>query len=329
MGLVDQHNRSHTYLRISLTEKCNLRCRYCMPEHGIPLQPHAALMQANEVYEIARQFVAMGVNKIRLTGGEPLVRKDFKNILLHLADLPVELAISTNGVLLHHYFDLFAQVGLRKVNISIDSLQEEKFERITRRNQFALVMKNMEEAIARGFRVKVNVVLMKGFNDDEITDFIAFTRHRKVSLRFIEFMPFQGNNWQSDKLVSLQEIMDAARATYGSDVMRISDEKNDTSKNYKIRGFQGSWGVISTVTAPFCSDCNRMRLTANGRMKNCLFSNNEVDLLGALRNKQNIEPLVVQCVGLKKAVRAGMDSPQKIADQSLHQKNRSMTSIGG
>lgn len=329
MAIVDQHDRKHNYLRISLTEKCNLRCSYCMPADGIPLLPHAALMQADELIEIARKFVDMGVKKIRLTGGEPLVRKDFTDILLELAKLPVELAISTNGVLLHKYFDLFEQVGLRKINISIDSLQESKFQQITRRDRFTAVMKNLDEALARNFQVKVNVVLMKGFNDDEIIDFIEFTRNRKIAVRFIEFMPFQGNNWESEKLVSLEEIMQTANQKYGSDVSRISDEKNDTSKNYKVEGFEGSWGVISTVTAPFCSSCNRMRLTANGKMKNCLFSNDEVDLLGALRNDEDLEPLVRQCVGIKKAIRAGMDSPEKISDTSLNQDNRSMIAIGG
>ena len=329
MAIVDQHNRAHNYLRISLTEKCNLRCAYCMPADGIPLLPNKDLMQADEVFAIAEQFVKMGVDKIRLTGGEPLVRKDFRDILLRLADLPVELAISTNAILVNQYFNLFKQVGLKKINISLDSLREDRFKQITRRDHFATVMKNLEEAIAQGFRVKVNVVLMKGFNEDEIIDFIEFTRQRNVSVRFIEFMPFNGNNWNSEKLVSLQTILNTAEKAYTQKVIRLVDDPHDTTKLYKIDGFKGTWGVISTVTSPFCSGCNRMRLTANGRMKNCLFSNNEVDLLSALRNNENLEPLINQAVWQKKAVRAGMDSDQKLADKEYNQKNRSMIAIGG
>lgn len=329
MIIQDQHNRNHDYLRISLTEKCNMRCTYCMPADGIPLLPNKSLMQADEVLAIAKTFVKMGVTKIRLTGGEPLVRKDFTNILRQLSSLPVELAISTNAILLHSYFNLFKQVGLQKINISIDSLQEDRFKQITRRDHFMQVMKNLDEAIARGFNVKVNVVLMKGFNEDEVVDFIEFTRNRNVAVRFIEFMPFSGNNWESDKLVSLKSILTSAEGAYGAKVNCLSDDKHDTSKNFQIAGYEGTWGVISTVTSPFCAGCNRMRLTANGRIKNCLFSNNEVDLLAALRNNEDIEELIKQSVWQKKAVRAGMDSDQKIANKMLNQNNRSMIAIGG
>ncbi len=329
MAIVDQHNRNHNYLRISLTEKCNMRCTYCMPADGIPLLPQKHLMQADEVFAIAKQFVKMGVDKIRLTGGEPLVRKDFRDILLRLASLPVELAISTNAILVDQYFDLFKQVGLKKINISIDSLREDRFKQMTRRDHFTTVMKNLDDAITQGFKVKVNVVLMKGFNEDEIIDFIEYTRHRNVSVRFIEFMPFNGNNWNSEKLVSLQTILEAAEKAYAQQVIRLVDDPHDTTKLFQIEGYKGTWGVISTVTSPFCSGCNRMRLTANGRMKNCLFSNNEVDLLSALRNNEDLEPLINQCVWQKKAVRAGMDSPKKLADTSLNQDNRSMIAIGG
>jgi cyclic pyranopterin phosphate synthase len=286
-------------------------------------------MQADEVLTLAEQFVKMGVKKIRLTGGEPLVRKDFTGILEGLAKLPVELAISTNAILLDTYFNLFKRVGLNKINISIDSLQEERFREITRRNHYQTVMNNLEEAIKSGFSVKVNVVLMKGFNEDEIVDFVEFTRTRNVSVRFIEFMPFNGNNWQSDKLVSLKDILDIVEQAYPNQLERLQDAPHNTTKAYQIAGFTGTWGVISTVTSPFCAGCNRMRLTANGRMKNCLFSNNEVDLLTALRNNQDLEPLIKQCVWQKKAVRAGMDTDEKLADKDLNQNNRSMIAIGG
>jgi cyclic pyranopterin phosphate synthase len=190
-------------------------------------------------------------------------------------------------------------------------------------------MNNLDDAIARGFVVKVNVVLMKGFNEDEIIDFIEFTKARNVSARFIEFMPFNGNNWASDKLVPLSHIVKSAENSYAEKLIRLKDDPHDTTKLFKIDGYKGTWGVISTVTSPFCAGCNRMRLTANGKMKNCLFSNNEVDLLAALRNNEDLEPLINQCVWQKKEVRAGMDSPQSFADKTLNQNNRSMIAIGG
>ena len=327
--IIDNHKRTHNYLRISLTEKCNLRCTYCMPADGIPLLPSAKLMSADEVFSIAKTFVDEGVTKIRLTGGEPLVRKDFETIVRKLSTLPAELAISTNGILVHKYVPLFKAIGLRKINVSLDSLKAEKFEHITRRNQFAKVMKNLQLLLDNHFDVKLNVVLMKDFNEDEILDFIEFTKDKNISVRFIEFMPFGGNNWKSDKLVSLAEVLALAETRYGPQLIRESDAKNDTTKNYKIEGFKGSWGVISTVTSPFCGSCNRMRLTADGKMKNCLFDNNEMDLLAKLRNNESILPFIKMAVWDKQAVRGGMDTQAKFSDEKLNQENRSMIAIGG
>ena len=212
----DQYSRNHNYLRISLTEKCNLRCTYCMPADGIPLLPSAKLMSADEVFSIAQMFVEHGVNKIRLTGGEPLVRKDFEGIARSLSTLPVELAISTNGILVDKYLSLFKEIGLHKINLSLDSLDQEKFKHITRRDHFQKVMENLQLLLDHDFEVKLNVVLMKGFNEDEVLDFIEFTKDRTVSVRFIEFMPFDGNNWNSDKMISLAEILEQANERYGS-----------------------------------------------------------------------------------------------------------------
>ncbi len=325
----DQHNRVHDYLRISLTEKCNLRCTYCMPADGIPLLPSSKLMSAEEVFSIAKTFVAHGFSKIRLTGGEPLVRKDFEAIVRNLSTLPVELAISTNGILVDKYISLFKEIGLNKINLSLDSLDQDKFKHITRRDHFSKVMKNLQLLLEHDFEVKLNVVLMKGFNEDEILDFIDFTKYKKLSVRFIEFMPFGGNNWKSDKLVSLASILDLAEARYGSDLIRLNDNAHDTTKNYTVDGYAGTWGVISTVTSPFCSGCNRMRLTADGKMKNCLFDNNEMDLLAKHRNGESILPFIKMALWDKFAVRGGMDTQEKFSDAELNQENRSMIAIGG
>ena len=329
MAILDQHNRTHNYLRISLTEKCNLRCTYCMPADGIPLLPSSKLMSADEVFSIAKTFVDEGVSKIRLTGGEPLVRKDFATIVRSLSTLPVKLAISTNGILVDKYISLFKEIGLNKINLSLDSLKQEKFKHITRRDHFTKVMQNLQLLLDNDFEVKLNVVLMQSFNEDEILDFIDFTKDKKISVRFIEFMPFGGNNWKSEKLVSLATILELAEDRYGSDLIRLNDDEHDTTKNYTVKGFNGTWGVISTVTSPFCNGCNRMRLTADGKMKNCLFDNNEMDLLAKHRNGESILPFIKMAVWDKHAVRGGMDTQEKFSDDTLNQDNRSMIAIGG
>ena len=183
--LTDALGRQHNYLRISLTEKCNLRCTYCMPAEGVALSPRKELMTASEIYEIAKVFVANGVDKIRLTGGEPLVRKDFVEILKKLSTLGVKLSITTNGILVDRFIDEFKTYGLNHINVSLDTLHEDKFKRITRRNQFSKAYKNIHLLIKNGFKVKLNIVLIKGFNDNEIADFIDITKNLPLSIRFI------------------------------------------------------------------------------------------------------------------------------------------------
>ena len=269
--LYDSHQRFHNYLRISLIEKCNLRCTYCMPSAGIQLSPKESLMTPEEVYEIAKVFVHHGVDKIRLTGGEPVLRKDFGAILERLSTLKVSLALTTNGVLLDRYLDDLKRAGLRKLNFSLDTLNPESFNTITLRDQFERVHTNLQMVLKEKFDVKINAVLLKGQNEDEIIDFIALTEREPLSIRFIEFMPFQGNAWDQSKTVSLASILERIEGHYGRDrVERLQDAPNDTAKNFKISGFKGSFAVISTVTNPFCDSCNRIRLTANGRLRNSI-----------------------------------------------------------
>ncbi len=329
-ALTDTFGRKHNYLRISLTERCNLRCTYCMPAAGVPLSPKAHLMTASEVFSIASHFVTQGVTKIRLTGGEPLVRKDAREILEQLGTLPVALAISTNAVIVDRFIDTFKAIGLKHVNVSLDSLQATKFASITRRNDFEKVKKNIDLLLEQGFIVKLNCVLIKDFNQDEIAHFIALTQTKPLQVRFIEFMPFDGNQWDREKLVSYAEVMDTVYQSYSKDlVLRITDQPNDTAKNYKIKDAVGSFAIISTVTNPFCDSCNRIRLTANGQIKNCLFSNTETDLLTAFRAGKDITPLIAKAVKAKFAARGGMDTLEKFSDPKNYNKNRSMITIGG
>ncbi len=327
--LTDSFGRIHSYLRISLTEKCNLRCTYCMPVEGIPLVPQKQLMTADEIYTIAQEFVKLGVTKIRLTGGEPMVRKDFPTILQRLATLPVTLGVTTNGILAAKHLTLLEKNDIKTITISIDSLQKDKFLQITRRDVFDKVWQNIQLYIAAGFAVKLNVVLMKNFNEDEIIDFINLTKTMNVVVRFIEFMPFDGNQWHMDKLITHQQIIDRIQYTYPLQIDRITDAPNDTARNYRIHGFKGSFAIISSVTNPFCDSCNRIRLTADGKLKNCLFSGDEFSILPALRNNESIHSIIQQGLQHKYKMRGGMDTPDKLENPNLHTNNRSMTAIGG
>ena len=328
--LTDTFGRAHTYLRISLIERCNLRCTYCMPEEGVLLSPKSSLMSYEEIYTIAKTFVDNGVTKIRLTGGEPLIRKDIPVILEKLASLPVELSITTNAVIVDKFIDTLKANGIQNINVSLDTLDKEKFKQITRRNDFEKVYNNILLLVKNGFNVKINTVLIKGFNDNEIIDLVQLTKELPITVRFIEFMPFDGNKWNMEKMISYKEIMKKLNAFYSEELIeRIEDVPNDTSKNYKITGYKGTFAVISSVTNPFCDSCNRLRLTANGQLKNCLFSSTESDLLSTLRAGNSIQPIIQKAVQAKFKIRGGMDTLKKLQQPKLHSQNRSMITIGG
>lgn len=327
--LTDSFGRHHSYLRISLTEKCNLRCTYCMPENGVVLSPKKQLMTTQEVIDIAQLFVKNGVTKIRLTGGEPLLRKDFPEIITALSKLPVHLSLTTNAILVDRHIETFKKSNLKAINVSLDTLIPAKFNTITKRDQFNKAYDNIKLLLNHNFNVKLNVVLIKGFNDDEIIDFINFTKNEHITVRFIEFMPFDGNNWDTSKIVSYKDILDKVEEFYSpSNVTMLTNEKNFTARNFKIKGFTGTFGIISTVTNPFCDSCNRIRLTANGKLKNCLFSTTETDLLTPYRENQQIEPIIQAAIQKKKAVRSGMTSIDDFKNLTNHD-NRSMITIGG
>ena len=328
--LLDSHGRDHAYLRISLIERCNLRCTYCMPEEGVALSPKSHLMTYEEIYKIAKTFSDHGVTKIRLTGGEPLIRKDLPVILEKLAILPVELSITSNAIIIDKFIHVLKANGVNKINVSLDSLDEGKFKHITRRNEFKKVYNNILLLVEEGFKVKVNAVLMKGFNDNEIIDFINFTKDLPISVRFIEFMPFEGNKWDMGKMVSYAEVMKYVNEAFENENFeRLQDAPNDTAKNYKIKDYKGTFAIISSVTNPFCDSCNRLRLTANGQLKNCLFSSGESDILTTLRAGKSIEPIIRKAVQAKFKVRGGMDTLKKLKEPKLHNNNRSMITIGG
>jgi cyclic pyranopterin phosphate synthase len=323
----DSFNRVHNYLRISLTDNCNLRCFYCMPEEDYEFTQASKLMQASEIEGLAKIFVKEGVSKIRLTGGEPLVRKDAGQIILSLAKLPVDLSFTTNGARLHDFIDVLLEAKIKSINISLDTLDRDKFQIITRRDLYQQVRDNIDLLLKHGIKVKINVVVMKGFNDTEITDFIEWTKHEPIEVRFIEFMPFAGNRWTSNQVVSLEEMLNRISSKYT--YLPLEGGKNDTAKHYRATGHAGTFAIISTMSEPFCSTCNRMRLTADGKLKNCLFSEAETDLLGPLRKGEDVLPLIHQCIGDKAAALGGQFSGlfENIEAGTIH--NRSMITIGG
>ncbi len=323
----DTFGRTHDYLRISLTDNCNLRCFYCMPEEKYAFAPAAKLMQPHEIETLAKLFVAQGVKKIRLTGGEPLVRKDAPKIIEKLGKLGIELAITTNGVRLHEMLPELLAANIKAINISLDTLQPDKFLKITRRDLYHRVRSNIELLLQHGIRVKINVVVMKGLNDNEILDFIALTKHNNIEIRFIEFMPFSGNKWTGNQVFTLHEIQCEIAKRY--DALPVAPEPNDTSKRYMIPGHVGSYAVISTMSEPFCDTCNRMRLTADGKLKNCLFSKTETDLLGALRNGEEVLPLIHENIMAKAKALGGQFSGVFENLDAATLQNRSMITIGG
>lgn len=325
--IADSFGRVHDYLRISLTDNCNFRCFYCMPEEEYDFTPASRLMQTDEIIRLATIFVNQGVKKIRLTGGEPLVRKDAAAIISALGKLPVELVITTNGTRIAEMLPVLKEAGIKTVNISLDTLQAEKFFMITRRDVFHQVRSNIELLLQEKIAVKINMVVMKGLNDGEIKDFIAWTKHNPIQIRFIEFMPFTGNKWTSNKMFSLQEILTMVEKDFT--VLPVEGAPHDTAKHFMIPGHEGSFAIISTMTAPFCSTCNRMRLTADGKLKNCLFSNGETDLLTALRNDEDVLPLIMASIWDKKEALGGqlISHFESLDAETIN--NRSMITIGG
>lgn len=325
--IIDQHHRVHNYLRISLTDACNFRCFYCMPNEEIDVTPHSKLMSKDEIIQIATLFVQLGVTKIRLTGGEPLVRKDFDDIVKALSRLPVKLALTTNAVLIDQHWEVLKSAGLTSINISLDTLDEHKFELLTKRNQFQKVYDNIQLLLSHRFSVKINMVVLKGINDQEINTFIAWTKHQPIHVRFIEFMPFTSNQWHSEKVFTYQDILQTASSEF--EFIKLKDEVNATTKKYKVLNHQGTFAIISTMTAPFCSTCNRLRLTADGKLKNCLFSKEETDILTPFRLGEDIAERIHQNVKAKHAMLGG----QLALDYELNDDhlidNRSMIRIGG
>ncbi|KAM4054785.1 moaC family protein [Hirsutella rhossiliensis] len=328
--LTDTFDRQHDYLRISVTERCNLRCLYCMPEEGVPLSPDKELLTTPEIVLLSSIFVAQGVTKIRLTGGEPTVRRDIVPLMRQIGALQPsglkELCITTNGISLHRKLDSMVEAGLTGVNLSLDTLDPWQFQIMTRRKGFDAVRKSIDSILelnrlGAGIKLKINCVVMRGVNDSQILPFVEMTRSEDIEVRFIEYMPFDGNRWNRGKMLSYADMLDRIRTEH-PDIQRGQDHANDTSKTWHVPGFVGRIGFITSMTHNFCGTCNRLRITSDGNLKVCLFGNAEVSLRDILRKSNEAELLDVigMAVKGKKAKHAGIGELE-------HMKNRPMILI--
>jgi cyclic pyranopterin phosphate synthase len=293
--LADQFRRPITYLRISVTDRCNLRCVYCMPEEGLPWIPKPEILTFEEIERIVRAAAAIGVRSLRLTGGEPLVRRDLPRLVAMLAAIPGidDIALSTNGILLAQQIDALVEAGLRRVNISLDTLREDRFFAIARRRGLDRVLAGIDAALAAGLDpVKINVVVMRGRNDDEVAELAALTRERAVFVRFIELMPVEDNlDLQREAYISADEILERVRAI-DELLPTQGPQGNGPARYFAFPGAPGAVGVISPLSHDYCERCNRVRLSADGRLRLCLFGDHHIDLRTPVRSGASLEDLM-------------------------------------
>ncbi|OQY41132.1 GTP 3',8-cyclase MoaA [Candidatus Atribacteria bacterium 4572_76] len=285
--LIDNFGREISYLRVSITDRCNYRCIYCQSEKEFEFIPHQEILRFEEIVEIVQEAVNLGITKVRITGGEPLVREGIVNFIKQLRkiDRLEDISLTTNAFFLSEYAEKLKEAGLNRVNISLDSLQEEKYKKITRGGSLGKALKGISSALKAGLLpIKINTVLIRGINDDEVEDFVRLTLDRPLNIRFIEFMPSGEeviNEFES-KFISVQEIKEKLIKKYLLDPVKISTA-NGPAKYYQIKGGQGTIGFITALSQHFCKTCNRIRLTSEGKLRPCLFSNTEVNIKQAIR----------------------------------------------
>jgi len=327
--LKDSFGRQIEYVRLAVTDRCNLRCQYCMPAHGIDIVPRKELLTFKEMYRLIRVLTELGVNKVRLTGGEPFVRKDFVGFLEMLSynDLLDTINITTNGALISRHINKIEKLKkVKNINLSIDSLQQDKFAKITRRDVFPEVYKTFELLEKSSLNLKLNVVVQSGFNTDEIVDFVRLTKDKNVAVRFIEEMPFNGKGQRKmEKNWTLNKILEEVKTVFHVD--EIQSEKSSTSRNYKVKNHLGTPGIIPAFTRTICNDCNRIRITSTGTFKNCLFDDGVFNLRDFIRNGASNEDLKELFLSLVK------DKPENGFIAEANRKkgtvSESMSTIGG
>jgi len=328
--LIDNHKRPLTYLRLAVTDKCNLRCFYCMPEEGLNWLSRSELMSYEEMLRICTLLVNMGIQKLRITGGEPFVRKDIMELLTALSKINGlhELSITTNGVLTAPYVRQLKEIGVRSVNLSLDTLDAGRFFAITRRDEFGAVMRTLDELLKHEIAVKINAVVMEGKNTQDIIPLVGLTKDLPVSVRFIEEMPFNGDgqihetrlSW--DHISILNEIQNAY-----PQIQKINDPEYSTAYNYNIPGHKGNVGIIAAYSRTFCGTCNRIRITPQGILKNCLYDDgvlNIKDLMRLGKNDDTIKDYLL--TAFNNRVKDGWEAEKLVTHTGMHE---SMAAIGG
>ena len=326
--LRDAYGRTIGDLRISITDRCNFRCGYCLPEEAVSWKPKGEILSYEEITRLTGIFARVGVRKLRLTGGEPLLRPSVDSLipmLLGIAGIE-DLALTTNGKLLGNFAARLKASGLKRLNVSLDSLREDRFFTLTRRNALGDVLDGIEAASRAGFdRIKINAVIIRGVNDDELVDFARFGREHGHTIRFIEFMPLDaGHAWTIEQVVPGRETKERIDAVFPLRKMAPRDPA-ETARRYEFVDGKGEIGIIAPVSEPFCGNCNRLRLTADGRLRTCLFSIDEHDLLTPLRSGASDDDLLLQIIRAVDRKEAG----HRIGQDNFQQPARTMSGIGG
>ncbi len=323
--LVDLFGRVHRDFRISVTDRCNFRCQYCMPEEGLDWLKREELLTFEEIVRVTKILVEKyGIDSVRLTGGEPTLRANLSDLISMLSELPIEIALTTNGITLEKNAHILRSAGLNRINISMDSLRAERFKEITLRDDMRKVISGIEASLEAGLSpVKINVVVMRGINDDEIVDFAKFGRDMGVIVRFIEFMPLDADeNWSTSSVVTLKEIFSTINSVYPLEEIERS---NAPASGFRYLDNKGEIGIVASVSQKFCATCDRIRITADGQFRNCLFSNEEFNLKEVLRSGKTDREI---CELLELAVLAKREG-HGIGNVDFIRPARSMSQIGG
>ncbi|MEX0314737.1 MAG: GTP 3',8-cyclase MoaA [Allomuricauda sp.] len=327
--LIDNHNRKINYLRLAVTDRCNLRCNYCMPSEGIDFVKNEKLLTIDELSLLSEILVEQGIDKIRITGGEPFVRKDLMVLLRKLSSIKNlnDISVTTNATLIGPYIDELKTLGVKNINVSLDAINRETFERITRRNQFDTVHNNLIRLITEGFNVRINFIVLEGQNEQDIVPILELMKHYDVSVRFLEEMPFNGGskNFAAIKW-NYKEILEHIAKTYPN-LQKLESPATSTSINYKIEGHKGTFGIIPSFSRTFCGSCNRLRITATGDVITCLYGKPKANLRDIVRGQNSIEEVqktILRTIGSR--AKTGFEA-QEEHSQTIFEN--SMTSIGG
>lgn len=326
--LIDNHNRTINYLRLAVTDRCNLRCNYCMPAEGINFVKNDKLLTIDELKKVSEIMVGQGIDKIRITGGEPFVRKDLMSLLRHLKGLNglQDISITTNATLIGQHIDELKALGIQNINVSLDAIDRATFERITRRNQYDTVHENLIRLISEGFNVRINFIVLDGQNEQDIIPILEVMKHYPVAVRFLEEMPFNGGSKSFQKIKWDYKTILNHITSHFPDFKKLKSPDTSTSINYQIEGHKGTFGLIPSFSRTFCGTCNRLRITATGDVITCLYGKPKANLRDIIRGanaSDGVEEAILAAIGNR--AKTGFDA------QKEHTKvfDSSMTSIGG